>query len=188
MTLWILAECLHNQRLKEPQTRPHSPGRAALLNVTKLCITMAIYFWQQRTGNNTAYRLSRDEEQPLHDLPPERSASISFDHTPLNAPRPLRVWSARSTLFLVSLGVLYSLQDHLVNDFTLLHARLRFTHLFSYTVLNCCHCYKSLYSKSCKPCQYRVFYGRFTDFLFAAFLGRTVACCAITRKHEHVHL
>ena len=113
---WILLDSLRQERSRRVGIPQWTTGRFALLEFSKLIITLVIHFWRRRHPSAVP-RESSDEEQPLSNLAPQGSnngRSSPEWNTPVSpCHRPgLNGW--RSTLYIAGVAGLYALQGQLV--------------------------------------------------------------------------
>ena len=113
---WILLDSLRQERSRRVGIPQWTTGRFALLEFSKLIITLIIHFWRRRHPSAVP-RESSDEEQPLSNLAPQGSTNGRSSpewNTPVSpCHRPgLNGW--RSTLYIAGVAGLYALQGQLV--------------------------------------------------------------------------
>ena len=113
---WILLDSLGQERSRRVGILQWTTGRFALLEFSKLIITLVIHFWRRRYPSAVP-RESSDEEQPLSNLAPQGSTNGRSSpewNTPVSpCHRPgLNGW--RSTLYIAGVAGLYALQGQLV--------------------------------------------------------------------------
>jgi hypothetical protein len=173
LTLWILAEGLRNERLKDPWTPLESPGRSALLNATKLIISLAIYLWRRRGEGKL--KEDHDEEHLLDDqATPPSSGWQPSRHV-------LHVWTGRSIMGICVVAALYVLRDHTVRLPIILHIQSNMT---PYPVLCGGTTDRSFCSISRHSYQYLSFNHNISSVLHSDFLRSAMACRIATGKQQ----
>jgi hypothetical protein len=124
LTLYILVECLRNERLKDPWTSLEYPGRSTLLYAIKFTLSLAIYPWRRRAvGKNASNRLPGEgqDEERLVDGPVSSGRDSPNETSWQSSQPPLRAWTSRSMLFMSAVAALYVLRDYTVSKDVILH-------------------------------------------------------------------
>lgn len=122
LALWIIAEILRNERLAHSRTPLGSPSRIALLEATKLTISVGVHLWRRRhASTNTHSRHPIDvqgEEETLYGLSPDGSQTSGRDSPPIpvSSYGSLREWTGRSVVYMSLLAALYSLRNYIVGQ------------------------------------------------------------------------